>query len=263
MGRKNYTTISDLHFDSESTLLKMTENDGPTFCRRMRDATKAIHDTSDKLVNLKLGLSMSNDMVWANGLLVFAKVFFQLEKSLDEYPALADLDVEGMRRSEALEEDLDHFFGESWRTKEEPEALVKYIDHLKHIAEEDEPLLLVAYIYHLYMGLLSGGQILSKKRQFFGSDDGKVKGTAVTTFEGETPGGLKKKLRAAANALGQELDADLQERIIQEGSKVFKLNNSIIYTIEGVDEIFYKKIFTWLAILALVIGIIPALYMKL
>ena len=34
------------------------------------------------------------------------------------------------------------------------------------------------------MGLLSGGQILSKKRQFFGSDDGKVKGTAVTTFEG-------------------------------------------------------------------------------
>ena len=68
--------------------------------------------------------------------------------------------------------------------KSEIKALVKYIDHLKHIAEEDEPLLLVAYIYHLYMGLLSGGQILSKKRQFFGSDVGKVKGTAVTTFEG-------------------------------------------------------------------------------
>ena len=68
--------------------------------------------------------------------------------------------------------------------KSEIKALVKYIDHLKHIAEEDEPLLLVAYIYHLYMGLLSGGQILSKKRQLFGSDNGKVKGTAVTTFEG-------------------------------------------------------------------------------
>ena len=55
---------------------------------------------------------------------------------------------------------------------------------MKKIAQEDEPLLLVAYIYHLYMGLLSGGQILSKKRQFFGSDTGKVEGTAVTTFEG-------------------------------------------------------------------------------
>ena len=72
----------------------------------------------------------------------------------------------------------------NFTVKSEIKALVKYIDHLKHIAEEDEPLLLVAYIYHLYMGLLSGGQILSKKRQFFGSDDGKVKGTAVTTFEG-------------------------------------------------------------------------------
>merc|ERR1712083_521171 len=104
--------------------------------------------------------------------------------------------------------------------------------------------------------------ILSKKRQLFGSDTGKVKGTAVTTFEGETPGGLKKKLRAAANALGEELDSDLQERIIQEGVNVFKLNNSIIYTIEGVDEIFYKKILTWFAIFAIVIGVIFALYLR-
>ena len=58
--------------------------------------------------------------------LILIQVFFQLEKSLDEYPALADLDVEGMRRSEALEEDLDHFFGESWRTKEEPEVRFFY-----------------------------------------------------------------------------------------------------------------------------------------
>ena len=56
-------------------------------------------------------------------------MFFQLEKSLDEYPALADLDIEGIRRTEALEEDLDHFFGKSWRSKEDPEALVKYVDH--------------------------------------------------------------------------------------------------------------------------------------
>ena len=84
----------------------------------------------------------------------------------------------------------------------------------------------------------------------------------VQNFLGETPGGLKKKLRAAANALGQELDPDLQERIIQEGVNVFKLNNSIIYTIEGVDEIFYKKIITWLAIVALIVGIIFALYLR-
>jgi heme oxygenase len=38
-----------------------------------------------------------------------------------------------------------------------------YLEHLKKI-ENENPLLLAAYIYHLYMGLLSGGQILAKKR---------------------------------------------------------------------------------------------------
>ena len=97
---------------------------------------------------------------------------------------MSDLDIEGLRRSHALEKDLDHFFGPSWRTKENPEAVNKYIEHLQKIADEDEPLLLIAYIYHLYMGLLSGGQILAKKRQIFGGDSEKAPGTAVTTFEG-------------------------------------------------------------------------------
>ena len=116
--------------------------------------------------------------------MILLKVFFQLEKSLDEYPVLGDLDIEGLRRSHALEKDLDHFFGPSWRTKENPEAVTKYIEHLQKIADEDEPQLLIAYIYHLYMGLLSGGQILAKKRQLFGADSENSPGTAVTTFEG-------------------------------------------------------------------------------
>ena len=97
---------------------------------------------------------------------------------------MGDLDIEGLRRSHALEKDLDHFFGPSWRTKENPEAVTKYIEHLQKIADEDEPQLLIAYIYHLYMGLLSGGQILAKKRQLFGTDSKNSPGTAVTTFEG-------------------------------------------------------------------------------
>ena len=153
----------------------MTDTDGPTFARRLRDASKEIHDTSDKLVNLKLGVSMSDEKVWANGLLVFGKIFFELEKCLDKYPNLGDLDVEGMRRTAAFEADLDHFFGSSWRSKKDPEAVEKYIEHLRKLAEEDDPMMLIAYLYHLYMGLLSGGQLLSKKRQLTGSsNDSKV-----------------------------------------------------------------------------------------
>ena len=43
------------------------------------------------------------------------------------------------------------------------------------------------------MGLLSGGQILAKKKYIFGAKEDKDP-NAVTTFD-DTPGALKKKLR--------------------------------------------------------------------
>ena len=63
----------------------MAEEEGPSFCRKMRDATKDVHDTSDKMVNLKLGVACSDNIVWANGLLVFSKLFFYLEQCLDKF----------------------------------------------------------------------------------------------------------------------------------------------------------------------------------
>ena len=238
----------------------MSDTDGPGLARRLRESTKEIHDTSDKLVNLKLGVAMSDDKVWANGLLVFAKVFFQLEKSLDDYASLADLDVEGMRRTQAFEKDLDFFFGPSWRTQKDSQPVQDYVNHLKKLSE-DEPYLLIPYIYHLYMGLLSGGQVLSKKRALTGADQD-PEGSAVTTFPEETPSNMKKKLRSATNALGEELDSELQSRIVEEGINVFKWNNAIIKTVEGVNEIFYKKLFKWISILILILAVIIYYFSK-
>ena len=53
---------------------------------------------------------------------------------------------------------------------------------------------------------------------------------------------------------------DLQDKIVQEGVNVFKFNNTIIYTVEGVDEIFYKKLYKWIGILILIIAIIIAYF---
>jgi len=74
--------------------------------------------------------------------------------------------LQGLRRSEAFTKDLNYHYGNdgSWQEKAESTPAVKnYIEHLKEI-EGENPLILAAYIYHLYMGLLSGGQILAKKR---------------------------------------------------------------------------------------------------
>lgn len=46
-------------------------------------------------------------------------------------------------------------------------ALENYLEHLQNL-ERENPKLLLAYVYHLYLGLLSGGQILAKKRSVFG-----------------------------------------------------------------------------------------------
>lgn len=70
-------------------------------------------------------------------------------------------------RKQAFEEDLAHYLGESWQSNVKSPALENYIEHLQNI-EKEQPMLLLVYVYHLYLGLLSGGQILAKKRKMFG-----------------------------------------------------------------------------------------------
>ena len=39
----------------------------PVFTQQMREITRSVHNTSDALVNAKLGVTMSDDSVWAEG----------------------------------------------------------------------------------------------------------------------------------------------------------------------------------------------------
>ena len=134
------------------------------FSTQLRKATKTIHDVSDALVNAKLGVTISDDSVWAEGLLVFYEVFRFLEQSLESHSdsLIGDLLIPGMARTQAFEEDLEYFYGD-WETdyKIRPEVQ-QYLDHLQALDQEN-PYLLIPYIYHLYMGLFSGGQILQAK----------------------------------------------------------------------------------------------------
>ena len=84
--------------DFKSVTMSSSE-DEKLFTKRLRDATKSIHDVSDHMVNLKLGVAMSDDSVWAEGLLVFYEVFRFLEGAvqrtkdslLGEYNLIAGL----------------------------------------------------------------------------------------------------------------------------------------------------------------------------
>jgi len=222
------------------------------FSQRMRAATRNIHNTSDALVNAKLGVTMSDDSVWAEGLLVFYEIFKFLEDALVAHSdsLIGDLLIPGMARTQALESDLAHFLGDGWKEDYviRPEVVL-YLDHLKKL-EQDNPYLLIPYIYHLYMGLFSGGQVLRAKRFLSlssisgsgGEVDGEKPGNSVTTYGDVTIGALKKQLRKAINDLAEELDEETKQNILDEGVQVFKMNNVIIGSVKGVDRVLKRRL---------------------
>lgn len=95
----------------------------------------------------------------------YATYLWNQHKKYDLLEAVAGVhglldDLYSIRRKNAIEDD----FNELW-THSEPPVLVpstwKYIDHIKTVI--DNPEALMAHIYVLHMGDLSGGQLISRK----------------------------------------------------------------------------------------------------
>lgn len=119
-------------------------------------------------------------------------------------------------------------------------AVAAYVDYLTSLEAED-PHMLAAYIYHLYVGLFSGGQILRKKRsleaslKFKKSDDTDLlapkSGEAVTDF-GDIPiFKLKKQMMEAMERVADQLGEQDRWKLIEESKNVFRRNNQMIRTI--------------------------------
>ncbi|KAK7078857.1 heme oxygenase (decycling) 1 [Halocaridina rubra] len=218
------------------------------FTKQMRIVTREIHNVSDGLINAKLGIAMSEDRVWAEGLLVFYEIFKYLEGALERFShtLIGDLDIPGMRRVEAFEKDLTYYMGIDWQKDYTPrDSVVEYLKHLEKI-ENENPYYLTAYIYHLYMGLLSGGQILRRKRVLlqklkFSRKDS-TEGMAVTEISGGTVASIKKQMTEAMNHIAAELDEEERQRLLEESKMVFILNNKIVHTIQGAGAVVAIKV---------------------
>jgi len=190
----------------------MTHKEKELFSVQLRKATKNIHDVSDTLVNAKLGVTINDDSVWAEGLLVFYEIFKFLEQALRSHSdsLIGELLIEHMERTTAFEADLAFFFGSNWKENYtvRPEVQL-YLDHLRDI-EEANPYLLIPYIYHLYMGLFSGGQVLQAKRKFLSLSSSTGQACSVTTYP-QSIASLKKRLRQAVNELADNLDGETRQ----------------------------------------------------
>jgi len=221
------------------------------FTQQMRAVTRNIHNISDHLVNAKLGVTMSDDSVWAEGLLVFYEIFAFLEQALANHSdsLLGDLLIPGLARKEALESDLSHYLGEDWKENYcvRPEVQ-QYLAHLGSL-EKEQPYLLLPYVYHLYMALFSGGQVMLAKRSMLGGAGDT--GGAVLYFGGVALGTLKKQMRSATNEVAEQLDEETREAILKESVEVFRMNNVIIGSVQGVDRVLKRRLLKMLIALVL------------
>lgn len=184
--------------------------------------------------------ALNNSCVWADGLLVFYEIFKFLEENVPA--AILPPDY---HRTQQFEEDLRFYKGCDWEKTYKPrESVVKYLKHLNHLKETNS-LLLIAYVYHLYMGLLSGGQILAKKRQISSkfkwnqeqrdeADEYIEPGTALTSFKNKSIVQLKNTMRSVIDEYCKDFDDDTKQQLVVESQKVFELNNEIIKSVEGV-----------------------------
>merc|ERR1739845_328001 len=90
------------------------------------------------------------------------------------------------------------------------------------------------------MGLLSGGQILSAKKRVSRKPTDSSGQNIFNVNKPDSVSSLKKKIREAMETMSKYLDEDTKEEILREGVKVFELNNSLIHSVKGVDEAFWK-----------------------
>lgn len=133
--------------------------------------------------------------------------------------------------------------------------------------EDTDPTLLMAYIYHLYMGLLSGGIILRKKRQlarrmsiFKGAEDeSTIDGQCVTDFGDLNIYQLKQEMRERMNKIASDLDENTQKKLIDESKIVYSMNNLIIRSVQGAGSVVVKKILYIASVAVFIVIVVSAL----
>ncbi|XP_032521752.2 heme oxygenase 1 isoform X1 [Danaus plexippus] len=230
------------------------------FTTRMRYETRKIHSVSDALVNAKFALSLKDPSVWGGGLFVFYHIFAYLEDAKDKLnvPELKKIFVDPvMERKNEFEVDLAEYLGEDWSLLPKSPELENYLQHLKNL-ERDKPILLLAYIYHLYLGMLSGGQILAKKRNLFGEADQEKPRKyqdRVTCFGNVDIGELKKKMKQAMNEIAENMSEDEKLEFIEESNHVFIMNNLVVNSIQGQSQIINRILYKSSLVLLFVVGV--------
>jgi heme oxygenase len=205
---------------------------------RMRKATRTVHDSSDRIVNLKLAVAFTDKKLYALAISYFYYVYREIEAAIErhrEHPNIQPF-IELLplfARTPGFEKDLAYYLGADYQSRineSDNPAVEAYLKHLREI-EKKNPTLLLAYVYHMYMAILAGGQMIkkmAKKTMGLPKDEGTALLDLPETVSRPT---LRKKIKEKMNAL--ELSAEEIEALLNESVLLFTMNNKVASHLPG------------------------------
>ena len=200
----------------------------------LKEGTKESHSAAE---NTKFVASFLRGVVdyeeYRKLLTNFYYVYDTMEQRIRETedPMVLAIRSEDLERKEAIERDLEYYYGPDWKDKQEPsEACNKYCHRLNEVAEQN-PYLLVAHHYTRYIGDLSGGKILKEiAARVLKPPVGK--GLDFYEFPSIPDAKLfKQNYRACLDNLGT--DSSQENALITEANYAFRLNMYMFDEIQG------------------------------
>lgn len=119
------------------------------FSSELRNSTKDVHDASDRLINLKLAVVLTDTKLYAEAIAEFYFVFRTIEECIDRLkddPRISQFYIKEMFRKEAFERDLQYFLGPDWSENIKPSIPAQaYCDRIYEITDTN-PVLLIASV---------------------------------------------------------------------------------------------------------------------
>jgi len=200
----------------------------------LKEGTKESHSAAE---NTKFVASFLRGVVdyeeYRKLLTNFYYVYDTMEQRIRETedPMVQAIKSEDLERKEAIERDLEYYYGPDWKNKQTPsEACNKYCHRLNEVAEQN-PYLLVAHHYTRYIGDLSGGKILKEiTARVLNPPEGK--GLDFYEFPSIPNAKLfKQNYRACLDNLGT--DTSQENALITEANYAFRLNMYMFDEIQG------------------------------
>ncbi|XP_075946285.1 heme oxygenase [Anarhichas minor] len=203
---------------------QMTDRD---LSEQIKKVTKDSHVRAE---NTELMLSFQRGQVTLPQFKLLLCSMYEVYKALEEemdrnsnHPGVAPIYFPAeLARLEAIEKDLEYFYGQDWREKVVvPAATERYCHRLRQIGKEN-PEFLIAHAYTRYLGDLSGGQVLSRIAQKSMGLQGS-EGLSFFAFPGvSSPNRFKQLYRSRMNSV--ELTEEERNGVLEEAVRAFEFN---------------------------------------